>query len=119
MTAIYSTRLIYLTFHGKSKIQYNDFYKIKEAPLVMIIPLFLLSVGAVFSGFLFYNIAKYNKFWNNSIYNKEKINFVENAHNIPSSFQITANFCCSNNFIIRSVLFYKIKKVFNFKKQSN
>ena len=88
LTAVYSTRLIYLTFHGKSKIHENKFYKIKEAPFVMIVPLFLLAIGAVFSGFLFYNIVKYSKFWNNSIYNKEKINFVENAHNIPLFFKL-------------------------------
>ena len=117
-TAIYSTRLIYLTFHGKSRIHYNDFYKIKEAPLVMIIPLFLLSVGAVFSGFLFYNIAKYNKFWNNSIYNKEKINFVENAHNIPLLFKLLPIFVVV--IISLFVLFYfiRLKKSSDFKNKA-
>lgn len=88
LTAIYSMRLLYLTFHGSPNIKISDFSKIKEAPLVMIVPLCLLAVGAVFSGFFFYKIVKESKFWNDSLYYQEKINFVENAHHIPLIFKL-------------------------------
>ncbi len=53
LTSIYSWRLIFKTFHG----EYNN-KKIKkeethESPIVMLIPLFILSIGAIFAGFLF------------------------------------------------------------------
>ena len=87
MTAIYSTRLIYLTFHGKTNLSRKNFSEVKEAPKVMIFPVLVLSVGAIFSGIYFYDIVKYNTFWDNSIYFKENINFVESAHHIPLFFK--------------------------------
>tara|TARA_Y100000590_G_scaffold331009_1_gene376072 strand:- start:437 stop:2350 length:1914 start_codon:yes stop_codon:yes gene_type:complete len=71
LTSIYSWRLIFKTFHGK----YNNL-KIKiesmhESPMVMLIPLLVLAIGAIFSGFLFKNIfIGYDsgyQFWANSI----------------------------------------------------
>ena len=70
MTAIYSARLIYLTFHGKTNLNSKSFSEIKEAPKVMMFPVLALSVGAIFSGIYFYDIVKYNTFWDNSIYFK-------------------------------------------------
>ena len=68
MTALYSARLIYFTFHGKTNLNTKKFTEIKEAPIVMLLPLFILSIGAIFSGIIFYDIVKYNTFWNNSIF---------------------------------------------------
>ena len=94
MTAIYSARLIYLTFHGKTNLNSKSFSEIKEAPKVMMFPVLILSIGAIFSGIYFYDIVKYNTFWNNSIYFKENINFVESAHHIPLFFQSFASYYC-------------------------
>ena len=81
LTSIYSWRLIFLTFHGKfnnEKIQKNE---IHESPLVMLIPLFLLSVGSVIVGFLFKNlfldINSTNSFWKTSIF---MLNPLSEAH---------------------------------------
>ena len=87
MTAIYSARLIYLTFHGKTNLNSKIFLKLKKHLKVMMVPVFILSIGAIFSGIYFYDIVKYNTFWNNSIYFKENINFVESAHHIPFFYQ--------------------------------
>ena len=107
MTAIYSTRLIYLTFHGKSNLKAKEFAKVKEAPIVMIVPVLLLSIGAIFSGFFFYHIVKYNTFWNNSLYFKEDVNFVEKAHHIPFLFKL---------FPIITVLLFSFIVLFYFSK---
>jgi len=70
LTAIYSWRLLFKAFHGKYN---NTKYKIKfveESPYVMLIPLILLGVGAVFSGFFFKELfigENNNEFWDNSI----------------------------------------------------
>ena len=71
LTSIYSWRLIFKTFHGtynNSKIKIES---LQESPMVMIIPLLILAIGAVFAGFLFKNIfigyqSSY-EFWGNSI----------------------------------------------------
>ncbi|MBF97074.1 MAG: NADH-quinone oxidoreductase subunit L [Pelagibacterales bacterium] len=107
MTSIYSVRLIYLTFHGKSKLKTKEYESVKEAPLVMLVPLFLLSLGAIFSGFFFYKIVKYESFWKNSLFYKENINFVDNAHHIPFIFKL---------FPIITVILFSFLVLFYFSK---
>ncbi len=70
LTAIYSWRLIFKTFHGKYNNKKNNLSSIKESPLIMIIPSCILALGAILVGFSFKEIfiGKENfEFWNNSI----------------------------------------------------
>jgi NADH-quinone oxidoreductase subunit L len=53
MTALYSTRLMMLTFHGKPRANEHVMAHIHESPMVMLIPLIILGVGAVFAGSVF------------------------------------------------------------------
>ena len=69
LTSIYSWRLIFKTFHGQynnKKIDINDTH---ESPLVMLIPLFILALGAIFAGFLFKDlfVDHGGDFWAQSI----------------------------------------------------
>jgi NADH-quinone oxidoreductase subunit L len=69
ITSIYSWRLIFKTFHGK----YNNtisFEKVHESGPVMLIPLFLLAVGAIFSGYVFHGIfiGENTQFWGKAIF---------------------------------------------------
>ena len=70
-TSIYSWRLIFLTFHGSFNNNKLDIKDLHESPLVMLIPLFLLSVGALFSGMFFKEIfigaESSQLFWKDSI----------------------------------------------------
>ena len=71
MTSLYSWRLIFKTFHGNFRNKNIDLSKVHESPLVMLVPLIGLSIGAIFSGFVFkdYFIGSYfMEFWNNSIF---------------------------------------------------
>jgi NADH-quinone oxidoreductase subunit L len=52
ITAFYSFRLIYLTFHGKFRGTHEQEHHLHESPKVMIIPLMLLAVGAVAAGWV-------------------------------------------------------------------
>ena len=69
ITSIYSWRLIFKTFHGK----YNNtmsFEKVHESGPVMLIPLFLLAIGAIFSGYVFHGIfiGENTQFWGKAIF---------------------------------------------------
>ena len=71
LTSIYSWRLIFKTFHGSfsnKKVKINELH---ESPLVMLLPLIILSIGAIFSGFLFKDLfigqGIENNFWGDSI----------------------------------------------------
>ena len=75
LTSIYSWRLIYKTFHGNYRNENYAFEKVHESPLVILAPLFLLTLGAVFAGFLFKDVfigTDHQVFWNGSIFFKEK-----------------------------------------------
>ena len=71
LTAIYSWRLFFKTFHGK----YNNIdlpvEKTHESPLVMLIPLIFLALGALFAGYAFKDLLighHYLDFWKKSIF---------------------------------------------------
>jgi len=70
LTAIYSWRLIFKTFHGKYSNKENNLTSIKESPLIMLVPSCLLAIGAIVTGLLFKEIfigsESYN-FWDDSI----------------------------------------------------
>ena len=72
LTSIYSWRLLFKTFHGEYKNKNIKIDETHESPIVMLIPLILLSVGAIFSGFffkdLFIEVWNKNNFWQNSIF---------------------------------------------------
>jgi len=52
LTAFYSFRLIFLTFHGKFRGTHEQEHHLHESPKAMTIPLMLLCVGAVASGWV-------------------------------------------------------------------
>ncbi len=55
MTAFYSWRLLIMTFHGKPRADHHVMDHVHESPAVMMVPLFVLAVGAVFAGSLLYS----------------------------------------------------------------
>ena len=71
LTSIYSWRLIFKTFHGNynnSKIKIESMH---ESPPTMLVPLIILSLGAIFAGILFKGLfigheVSY-EFWGSSI----------------------------------------------------
>ena len=68
LTSIYSWRLIFKTFHGNYNNKNIGIEKTHESPLVMLLPLFFLAIGAIFAGFLFKDLfVGPNFFWGNSI----------------------------------------------------
>ncbi len=52
MTAFYSWRVLFMTFHGPTRADPQIFEAAHESPPVMIIPLVVLALGAIFSGYL-------------------------------------------------------------------
>jgi NADH-quinone oxidoreductase subunit L len=88
LTSVYSTRLIYLTFLNKTNIKTDTFNKIKEPSFTMLFPLFILSIGAIAGGYLFYDIVENNAFWFNSIFTLTEVNYVEEAHHIEKIYKL-------------------------------
>ena len=86
LTAFYSWRVLLLTFHGDFNSSKEVLDHVHESPIVMLIPLFVLALGAIFSGWYFYNdFVGYNwkEFWGNSILISEKHKAFKLAHYVP------------------------------------
>ncbi len=83
ITSFYSWRLIYMTFHGpRAEVDHGHSHSADhaddhhhggdphESPLVMLVPLALLSIGAIFAGMYFYDPMFHHgdAFWSGAIY---------------------------------------------------
>jgi len=71
LTSIYSWRLFFKTFHGPYKNKDFPINETHESPIIMLAPLFILSLGAIFAGSIFKEtfIGHHsNDFWQSSIF---------------------------------------------------
>ncbi|MDO1558730.1 NADH-quinone oxidoreductase subunit L [Brevundimonas sp. 2R-24] len=118
LTAYYSWRLVFMTFHGKAKWEHGDAHhaddhashaqlethdepladdhghghhghdhKPHESPWVMILPLLVLSVGAVASGFVFWDFFvghHEGEFWRGAIFTAEHNHVLHESHEVPT-----------------------------------
>ena len=85
LTAFYSWRLIFMTFHGHPH-DHHHYEHAHESPLVMTIPLAVLSVGAIFGGMAFKNIfvgEGVHDFFRHSIFMGAENHILHAMHEIP------------------------------------
>ena len=108
LTSFYSWRLMFLTFWGKPRwiqsehIQHavhktpaeagddtTGGYHPHESPVSMLLPLGLLSLGAIFAGFVFHGqFIEAESFWNGAIYFNEPL--IHAMHDVPLWVKLTA-----------------------------
>jgi NADH-quinone oxidoreductase subunit L len=71
LTALYSWRLIILVFHKESKLEKKVIENIHEAPISMMIPMIILAMGAIFSGYIGEYVLKMasasSSFWSGAV----------------------------------------------------
>ncbi|MCB1495666.1 MAG: NADH-quinone oxidoreductase subunit L [Bauldia sp.] len=86
LTAFYSWRLIFMTFHGKPRASAEVMNHAHESPLVMLVPLYVLGLGALFGGMVFYNFfigTGFEDFWKGAVFFSEENHTLEEMHHIP------------------------------------
>jgi NADH-quinone oxidoreductase subunit L len=72
MTAFYSWRLLFMTFHGRPRADARTMEHVHESPYVMLVPLVLLATGATVTGYAFKGSfigEGWREFWGDSIVN--------------------------------------------------
>lgn len=82
-TSFYSWRLAFMTFHGAPRADKETMDHVHESPQVMLIPLYVLAVGAIAAGFLFkeYFIGHgFKEFWGASLAENE---IMHTMHEVP------------------------------------
>ena len=86
LTAFYSWRLLFLTFHGRPRADEKVMAHVHESPMVMIAPLVVLAIGAVLAGFIGYEVFvghDQKAFWGASIVIAGHHDPLEAAHHVP------------------------------------
>jgi len=58
LTAFYLTRAYCLTFLGESRLEEKNLEMVKEAPLIMILPVSILAILSIIGGFLGFSVGK-------------------------------------------------------------
>jgi len=85
LTAFYSWRLIIMTFHGEFRSDAHKWAHVHESPWVMLIPLLLLSLGAIFGGIALDRLfigPDWQTFWHGAIYNRPSNHVLEAMEHI-------------------------------------
>lgn len=86
-TAFYSWRLLVLTFHGAPRASKKVMSHIHESPPVMLLPLIVLAVGAVFAGIggaLLGMVDPGGAFWGDALFVLKGSEVLERAHHVPA-----------------------------------
>ncbi|WP_173932135.1 NADH-quinone oxidoreductase subunit L [Chelativorans sp. Marseille-P2723] len=85
-TSFYSWRLIFMTFHGRPRASADVMHNVHESPYVMLVPLFLLAIGALFAGVAFQAFFvgnAYDGFWNGALFTLPDNTILEDFHHVP------------------------------------
>jgi NADH-quinone oxidoreductase subunit L len=87
MTAFYSWRLLFMTFHGNFRGDKDILSHIHESPAVMLAPLVVLALGSLFAGALFSDMfvgSTHEAFWKTSLAVLPGHNALNGAHLVPA-----------------------------------
>lgn len=86
-TSFYSWRLAFLTFFGKPRASADVMHHVHESPMVMLAPLALLAIGAVFAGLAFEGYFfghEYGEFWKGALFTLPENEILEQFHGVPA-----------------------------------
>ena len=86
MTAFYSWRLIFMTFHGETRADERTFAHVHESPKSMTVPLSVLALGSIVAGFIAAGAFVgdgYANFWGESLKVLETHTALTDSHHVP------------------------------------
>ncbi|NQU59463.1 MAG: NADH-quinone oxidoreductase subunit L, partial [Rhodospirillales bacterium] len=86
LTAFYSWRVLFMTFHGESRADETVLAHVHESPKIMLVPLMVLAAGAMFAGYFGYEAfvgQKMAEFWGSSLLVLDTHQALEAAHHAP------------------------------------
>ncbi|MGQ3675722.1 NADH-quinone oxidoreductase subunit L [Xanthobacter sp. TB0139] len=102
LTSFYSWRLVFMTFHGKPRDQ-HAYDHAHESPLVMTIPLAILSVAAMVAGYLLYPVFvghDVEAFFRDSIYLGAENHVLHAMHDMPALLVLAPTFLMLIGFVV-------------------
>ncbi|MCE9507378.1 MAG: NADH-quinone oxidoreductase subunit L [Alphaproteobacteria bacterium] len=108
MTAFYSWRLLFLTFHGTPRADKHTMDHVHESPAVMMIPLYFLAIGAVGAGFWGYQFfvgeGRAN-FWGGSIFVNPDHDTIEHAHHVAGWVKLLPTYVAAAGILLAGIMY--------------
>ncbi len=108
LTAFYSWRLLFMTFHGTPRADEKVMAHVHESPLVMIAPLLGLAAGAAFAGYIAYDSLvgeKMAAFWSETLKVLPAHDALARAHDVPAWVKLAAPVVAGSGIALACVLY--------------
>ena len=112
-TSFYSWRLIFMTFYGKERGDHHSHEHAHESPMVMVIPLAVLALGAIFAGMYWYEdffgkVKHIEEWFGASIYmNHDTNHVIHDAHYVPTWVKLSPFVAMVLGFVSAWVFYIK------------
>jgi len=103
LTSFYSWRLTFMTFHGKPRAPVDVMSHVHESPWVMLVPLLLLSVGAVLAGIVFKGAFigdGFEEFWKGAIFLGPDNHIMHAMHEVPAWVKASPFVMMAGGFLV-------------------
>ena len=112
-TTIYSVRLLIYVFHRENKSDEKVFAHIHESPMIMVVPLTILSVFAIFFGMFFHDFFAGEhlfKIWNDFIFINNQTNDEYSIGSVPIIIKKAPLFAIILGIILTFFVYFVLKE---------
>jgi NADH-quinone oxidoreductase subunit L len=109
-TSFYSWRLAFMTFFGKPRASADVMHHVHESPMVMLLPLLLLGIGAVVAGVIFHDYFfghHYADFWKGALFTLPTNTVLEEFHEVPKWVKWSPFFAMALGFVTAWYMYIK------------
>lgn len=109
-TSFYSWRLAFMTFFGKPRASADVMHHVHESPMVMLLPLLLLGIGAIFAGFIFHDYFfghHYAEFWKGALFTGAENEILDEYHHVPLWVKWSPFFAMALGFVTAWYMYIK------------
>ncbi|MGF7160052.1 NADH-quinone oxidoreductase subunit L [Rhodoligotrophos appendicifer] len=103
LTAFYAWRVMFMTFHGRSRVSKDVLHHVHESPNVMVIPCYVLAVGALGAGYVlapYFTGAEHAAFWGQAIAITRESELLEVMHHLPFWIVISPSLFMALGFFV-------------------
>ncbi len=100
VTAFYTFRLLFMTFHGKPRMDHHTESHLHESPWTVTVPLILLAIPSAYAGWAYINPLLFGNYFGSAIYVTESHDVIRHLRGDVSSGQIVLQNITGMPFIL-------------------